>query len=165
MDAAAHLGVSVEYVTELMLEEEFAAEVRTARGAMAVSDVSHDETIDGGEEAALKRLVQLLPMSTKISEVTRAFSVLNAARRRLGPESAAPSATGVVVDIELPANSATAIRVQLSAQNHVLSVDARSMVTLPAQSLQQRLAARQETRLLSTVDVAPPARNKLLDKL
>ena len=154
-------GVQPSYVEEI--QQQFAEQISLALANAAVKEVSTDNTIDSLRQTALDRMSSLLPLSTKLSDVTRAFIALDGAKKKTALDSQERQTGGaVIVEINLPEQAIPSLKV--SATREVVEIGGRSMTTLPAKQLEQLVAARAATRLLETVD-SPRKRNNLLDKL
>jgi len=162
--AAAAVGCDDSYVSQLMAEEEFASAVAAGRAAKTAKFIEADETLEDAESAALKRVKALIPMITKPVEAARVFSVLNAAHRRASEGAASQNQeSGDVVTLVLPkAATKLHVAIELSSDKQVIDVEGRSMVTMPAKTLAQRLEARKTEQIL---DVAAPMKLTLANNL
>lgn len=137
--AAQATGLSESYISQLMADENFAAEVVARRSARLTKYAEHDATIDDLESKALARVKETIPFM-KPGEALNAFVKLNAAHRRSAvvAQTAAPA---MVVEIDLP--EAAHVHFRISAgTNEVLEVEGRSMATLPASAVTKMLRAQ-----------------------
>jgi len=142
VQAAQATGLSEGYVSQLMQEEEFAAEVVARRSARLVKYTEHDGRIDSLEEKTLARLNEMVPFM-KPMEALRAFDTFNSAKRRSAAVSNTAAPT-TIVTLELP--EAAHVHFKLShGTNEVIEVAGRSLVTLPAGNV-TALLREQETR-------------------
>ena len=145
---AMAVGCDDSYISQLLADPDTKTAVETKRATNLTHYVEHDSRVDKAEEAALERMENLLPFVTKPSEAARIFSVLNGAKRRAataGPASSAPART---VTLQLPESSS--ISFTLSHDKQVIEIEGRSLATMPAKNLAQRLEQRNAARLLET---------------
>jgi len=170
---AEAVGCDSSYVSQLMADDLFAAEVVAGRAKRVAGSVELDNKIDKYEELVLDRVGSLIPFISKVSDAARVFGILNAAKRKAaGVDPAAGSvATGVTVTLDLPA--AARVQFQLSGEKQVIEIDGRPLATMQAKSLSSQLEARRASRLLAqdvpeTLPVSLPAalqRIPLVEKL
>lgn len=160
------VGLSIEFVEEIGNHPGAMDLIQQKRAELALADAQVDEKMDDLEQMALDRMRTLLPISSKLTEVTRAFAALNQAKRRHGPENAPQvGANGrAIVSIDLPANASAIVQLKVTSQKEVVEIGDRSLIPLESQKLRDLVDARKQTRLLETVDV-PRAKNSLLDRI
>jgi hypothetical protein len=145
---AAAVGCDDSYISQLLASEEVSQQVSEAKAKNFSAFIAHDNDINAAEEAALKKVVGLVPFITKPSEAVRVFSVLNAAKRRTADAASNSQAVAQTVSLELPA--AARVRFTLTQDKQVIEIEGRSMATLPAKSLAARLEQRNAARLLTS---------------
>lgn len=135
-------GVTQEYVTQLMADENIRAQVVSAKVANVETGVRVDNLIEDLEERALVRLGQVIDYASKPLELVRVFQTLNGAKKRTGELSGVnQNPTAALVQINISAEAAMLFK--LSSDRQVVEVDGRSMATLPAKQLNQRLLEKQ----------------------
>lgn len=148
VNVALAVGCDESYISQLMSDEVFAAEVSALKVANFEKFAAADEAADSAEEMALTRMKQLIPFITKPGEAARVYQVLNAAKRRTqAGAAAAQAAPSTIVNIALPVAARVAMLVDHNKQ--VIEVDGRPLVTMPARELVKRTEAAQAERLLT----------------
>lgn len=156
---AAALGVTDGYVSQVLNEEGVTEKVQELRAAKYAAFAQEDDDLNKAEAAALRRVNQLLPLMTKPTDAARVFSILNAAKRKVGSVESAAPVGATIIQIALP--EAAKVSFTLSSDRQVVEVEDRSLITMPAKNLAARLEQRNASRLLS---VSIPS-STLLSKL
>lgn len=140
---ASAVGCTDSYITQLLAQEEFAAEVSQLRILSLAGDKKRDASIDNIEDRLLAKLSTSLDEGAfyKPHELLRAFAVINNAKRRasLG-NSGDLSQHNTVININIPAPVAR--KFTINQQGEVLQVDNQTLVTMPTGQLLKNLAAR-----------------------
>jgi hypothetical protein len=132
--AAAAVGCSPAYVSQLLATESFALEVSTLRVAKLQEATTRDGKYDGLEDKLLKKLEDLLPFMMRPTDVLKALVAVNAAKRR-GATADDQKATTVnnIVIVKLP--QAVRERYLLNEQKEVVEVAGRPLVTIDGRKL------------------------------
>lgn len=140
---ARAVGVDPSYVSQLMNDEEFDAEVVGARATKIAADNKVDDKIKRGEESALDRILQKLP-TANLQQSLQVFRVLNGAKLRRDGMLPAQSQLAVsqVVEIYLP--GALVPQYVKNKQAEIIEVNGETMVSAGVKQLErladQRLA-------------------------
>lgn len=79
---ASALGISVSRISQLLSQEEFAAEVATLRFQNLSKHNERDSRYDQMEDDLLERLRDCMPLMVRPMEILKAIQVINAAKRR-----------------------------------------------------------------------------------
>lgn len=141
---AMAVGCTESYVSQLMADEKFAAEVHALRVKSLQAASVRDDKMDAIEDMLLEQLETIVPFITKPNEILNATKIVNSLRRRgagAAPVSAgagAPAA-GAVVRLVLPEMPAK-IEYKTNGANEVIEVAGRTMATLPAELLTKMAA-------------------------
>jgi len=132
------LGISESYISQLLGEEQFSAQVTAKRFANLQAATTRDRDYDSIEDALIAKMKDLLPMMYKPMEVLRAITVINAAKRR-GAD--APDNTVVhntIVQLTLPA--AITSRFVTNINNQVIEAGEQELITIETKTLKSKLA-------------------------
>lgn len=142
---AAALGVTDSRISQLLSEEQFAAEVADRRFQNLAAHTLRDGKYDQLEDELLERMKDCIPMMLRPQEILRAISIINAAKRR-GQASVAEAVAGqeAVVSLSLPR-----VMVQqfvTNVQNQVIQVGTQNLNTMQSGTLlkQTEAASRQK---------------------
>lgn len=152
--AAEAAGVSDGYVSQLLLDDNVRAEIAAKKSAKLEQHVEVDSKIEDLERLALKVMEKKLNSGVvSLSDATRTFSVLNAAKKKSEDSAMGNNAANVdTVIIVLPKAAKTMI--QISGDNQIVEIDGKTTAPLPSKvlpSLQQKLAANPSPQLPSHV--------------
>lgn len=147
INVANAVGCDESYVSQLMSEEAFAAEVRNLKATNFEKHTQVDDDIDAAEAAALAKVKQMIPFISRPGEAAACFRILNAARRRVADGAAvAQQQPSTIVNITIPQVARVAMVADHNRQ--VIEVDGRPLVTMPAKQLVGMSEAARATRLL-----------------
>lgn len=163
---ASAVGCTDSYITQLLSDEEFAAEVAQLKVVNLQAASKRDSSINSLEDKILLKLGRVIDENAiyKPRDLLSAFAIINRASRR-GSQS--PHETGIptttIINLNLP--SAIAKRFTINSQGEVLQVDDQTLVTMPTGQLLRNLAEQQAEKL--TIDQQAKTnyqqvRNKLL---
>lgn len=149
---AERLGCTASAITQaLAADPALQQQVLAAKLVSAKAGLALDEQYDRIEKMALDQMEKVLPYVSDPMKLSRIAQVVNAAKRRAGPQ--APSnGTDKVVSVQLP--QAIKSRLQLSAQNEVTQIGERVLVTMPAAQLAAQLKEAQATEARQKVAAA-----------
>ena len=148
VNVALAVGCDESYISQLMSDEAFAAEVSAAKAANFDRHAAQDDSLDAQEAKALEKVAQLIPFITRPGDAVRAFQILNSARRRTqNGASLAQQQPSTIVNIAIP----QVARVSMLAdhQKQVIEVDGRPLITMPAKELVKRTEEAHAQRLLT----------------
>ena len=137
---AGTIGVTESAISQLMSDEDFAAEVQAKRVAQSKEDQQYDQKLDRAEETFLDRIEQKSGMAN-LQQSMQAFKILNGAKRKkersTGP---ATQNIGTIVNITLPV--IVAPKYLLNQQSEIVEVEGKTMVSATPKSLDALVAAK-----------------------
>lgn len=140
VQVAGALGVSESYISQLLGDEDFSAELDEKRALIVQEDIEYDNQIDRVEGTFLDRIEAKAPLAN-LQQSLQAFSVLNKAKRR--KDSAivrnAPAA-GTVVNLQL--NIGLLPSYLTNGKNEIVEVEGKSMISATPRKLDEILALR-----------------------
>lgn len=145
---AAAVGCDDSYISQLLSNESIVAKVQELRVAHYSGYVELDKKVDSAEEAALKKVISLIPYLAKPTEAVQVYKVLNAAKRRTMDAASATQTPTQTVILDLP--EAARVRFTLTHDKQVIEIAGRSMTTMPAKSLAAQLEQRTAARMLTS---------------
>ena len=166
VQVASAVGCDDSYISQLMGDENIAAQVQQLRAEHFSEYVEQDKKVDSAEAAALAKVESLIPFITRPAEAVRVYSVLNAAKRRTADHASANQAPAQTVSLELP--EAARVRFTLTPDRQVIEIEGRSLTTMPARTLAAQLEQRNAARMLTTTiptRLLKPSEIPLVDKL
>lgn len=137
---AATLGLSDGYVSQLLSDEDFAAELELKKVAVAQEDIEFDNKIDSVEATFLDRIEQKAPLAN-LQQSLQAFAVLNKAKRRKDSfvqRSQIPA--GAVVNIQINVDKLPSYIMNGNAE--IVEVEGKTMVSATPTKLDEILAVR-----------------------
>lgn len=150
---ASVLGCDPSYVSQVLGEEQAAAQVAEMRAAKAVKRQEHDEGIEAAEKIALQRIHALIPFETNIVRAAKVFQVLNGAKKTTDLSNNTTPQAGAIVTLSLPA--AAHVHFKLTSDSQVIEIEGRSMVPMQSHQVAKQLRQMQATRLLESAEEAP----------
>lgn len=164
--AAEAAGVTDGYVSQLLEQEGVREEIALKRSAKLEQHIKTDDSIERGEELALKMLVKKLesPLGVSFKEGLQAFSVFNAAKKKT-EAGAGGNGTGSVDHVVFVLPKAAKIMIQVNSDNQIIEVDGKTTAPLPSKVLpqmQKRLELQRTQELPHVVDIKEKA--KVLDQ-
>lgn len=136
---ASAVGCSESYVSQLMSEDAFRAEVTNLRLINLTEAADRDGTYNSLEDRLLEKLENLLPVLVNPMQVLAAIRTINGAHRRAAPAELAANAQQNIVQLQLPENVAFAARFIVNGTNQVIEVAGAPMATATAQSVVKKL--------------------------
>lgn len=144
-EVALAVGVEPSYITQLMADDEFAAEVTTKRAAALTANSRRDASIDTIEDKLLNKLEEIVDNQQlyKPMEVLRAASVVNQMKRRGVQASSGSTVINNIVNLTLPA--AVKRQYTLNNQSEVVDTDGQTLVTMPTSTLLKELANKRSS--------------------
>ena len=153
VDIARKLDVSESYIAQLreddqfkMLEAQMSGNVSTEA---TVAALSYDARLDSFQEEILSAIEAGIGMFTKPKDALDLFKTIDSAKRRGRVESVGGN-TQVTV-LELPAflinQSQPQLKDVVTADNQIIEVDGRALVSQTSDSLLETVSSREATRL------------------
>lgn len=140
---ATAMGCVPAYITQLMSDETFAAEVIALRTVALSANTERDKKIDEIEDTLLENLKDSIDQKLvyKPGDILRAFAVVNAAKRR-GAVTANNSLTinQTVVNLQIPQKVIKTFTT--NQQGEVVDIEGQTLVTMPAHKLLKELVDR-----------------------
>ena len=134
VQAAAAVGCSPSYVSELMRDSEFMREVSELRVANLTANTIRDSKYDALEDRALDNLSTLIDSIYDPIKLAVVLSKLNMAKRR-GSSAQDSSNIEVTQVVTLALPQALSSKLQLSINNEVQAVADRELVTIEGVTL------------------------------
>lgn len=133
------VGCDPSYISQLLAEPEFAAEVVELRAAALTANSKRDRKVDGIEDKLLEKIEEAVDtqMVFKPNDILRHYAVLNAAKRRGVPAHESMVVNNTVVNLMIP----DILRRQftINQQGEVIEAEGQTLVTMPARSLLEHL--------------------------
>lgn len=166
---AAAVGCSEALVSQWMSDEKFAQEVQQLRIENLAGAANRDRKYNTLEDALLGRLEETLENRLyflKPQEILHALKIVNSAVRRGAPQELLASSQQTIIPLQLPEGSEFAVRFVMNKENQVIEIAGRSVATMGAKAVLQKLEERKETKEEAKKDVdAARERLKNLAKL
>lgn len=137
---ASAVGCDPSYISQLLSDENFAAEISALRVTALAANNQRDKSINSIEDALLVKLHELVEgnMIYKPDQVLRAFHVVNNAKRRGVAAHEGQVVNNTVVNLQIPRSVVNNFVVD--ARGTVVEVEGQTMVTMPAHQLLRTLA-------------------------
>lgn len=148
---AQAVGVSDGYVSQLLEIEEVREAVAEKKSGKLAAHIETDGSIEDSERKALRLISKKLdnPL-VSLSDATKTFAVLNAARKKSEIGATGNNAGAVdMVTFVLP--KAAKIMIQINTDNQIVEVDGKTTAPLPSKalpSLQRQLAIQDRVKEL-----------------
>lgn len=154
---ASALGVTPGYVSQLLAEESFAAQVTQLRYENLSKHTQRDASIDEVEDLLIEKLKRAVPLLIRPAEIIGAFKVFNGAKRR-GVDSASESIVqNNIVQITMPVQLIQKFTTNI--KNQVIQAGDQSLLTMQSSDLRKKV---EEAPVLEVSQPAPPAPSKKL---
>jgi len=131
--AAKILGCDVSYLSHLMQDAEFAAEVTARQVAVAGDQVQITQKITKLQLKALEKMEMLLPYESDLAEIRNCFKVLNAATLRTPDVDPDAGKDQQVVALRLP--TVVNLNFKVDINNEVIQAGDQVLVTMPSQQV------------------------------
>ena len=160
---AAACGVSDSYISQLKAEPETQEAISAASASASLEDLAFDNRLESAESLALERIEKSLSFAN-MGQALSAFRILNAAKKRKDAGIAPSQQVTVNVSLTLPA--AASARYVINAQNEIVEVEGKTMVTATPKTLDSLLANR--TKQISdttTKQLAASSLNRAANRL
>lgn len=142
---ATAVGCEPSYITQLMSDEQFAADVINLRAVTLTANTRRDRSIDGIEDKLLEKLQDAVEMNSfyKPRDILHAANIVNKMQRRGVPAHESLTVQNKIVQLIMP----TQIIQQFvtNTQGEVIEVTTgegskQTLTTMPAQQLLRKLA-------------------------
>lgn len=134
---ASAVGVSESYISQLLSEDAFAAEVQELRVKTLAEAANRDKKYEALEDTLLDRVKDLIPMMVRPMEAVRALQAVNGATRRAAPAELSANAQSTVVTLNLP--GAIINKFVVNAQKQIVEIDGETVATMPARNVVGKL--------------------------
>lgn len=146
--AASAVGCSESYVSQLLSDEAVAEEVNALRFTNLQAASTRDRKADSLEDSLLQKIEEVLPMMMRPAELLRAYSIVNAAKRRGASAPEQVHINNEVIHLHMPAH--IAIQFQLSSAKEITEVAGRELITMPSSQLLIEAKNHASNKLSST---------------
>jgi hypothetical protein len=140
---ASAVGCSDSYITQLLSNEDFAAEVARLKIVALSADRKRDSSIDAIEDRLLRKLTDAISEGAfyKPNDLLHAFRIVNMARRRAAISGSADiTQHNTVINLNIP--QPVARHFTINNQGEVLQVDDQTLVTMPTGQLLSELGKK-----------------------
>ena len=135
---ASAVGMTEGYISQLLSDETFAAEVQTMRLTALTDAKERDRGYDRIEDKLLDRLSDTIDTLVRPREIASILHVVNNAKRRATPAEMGAVAAQTIVNLNLP--NVVAAKFTVNTTNQVVEVEGRSIATMPAKAVLQKLS-------------------------
>ena len=148
---ASAVGCTDGYISQLLSDETLRTQIAGARVGKLESFVSHDNALDEIEDLAIAKMRQLMAFVSRPRDAVMMFQAVNNAKRKAGADNMPKSgvADGAPI-VQLNISGPAAVHFRLSGDKQVIEVEGRSMATMSAKTLNNKLAEKQAARPLIT---------------
>jgi len=139
---AATLGVTESAISQLLAQEDFAAELAALQQAASEEDLKFDDRLDQAESMFLENIERRIGMAN-MQQSLQAFRVLNGAKRRKDSRvQLGQGNNGVTVNIMMPI--AMIPKYVMNSQSEIVEVEGKTMASASPGRVNEMLA---ETKL------------------
>lgn len=135
--AAAALGVTPSTITQLLSQEDFAAEVASLKFKNLAKHSKRDAAADELEESILERLKDSMALMFKPMELLKAYQIVNAAKRRGVASQEGIASQAQVVRLLVP--QITLQQFTSNTHNQVVVAGSQNLTTMQSGSLLRKL--------------------------
>lgn len=147
---ATAVGCDISYVSQLLSDVEFGAEVQQLKLINFAGHASRDRKYDALEDSLLEKLEGMIPLIARPMELVRALAIINSAKRRATPDANPSGANGSVTVVNLQLPPALATQIRMNTKNQVLEVNQQSIASLPAAGVSKKLEELRARRVEAT---------------
>ncbi len=142
---AQALGCDESYISQLLADDKFAAEVAALKLVTLERATNRDDNLDTIEDRLLQKIGKTVEHMYKPQELFSAYKIINGATRRGTIGGGTTVNIGQVVQVMLPnAHSSHFIK---NVNNEIIEAEGRSLATLPSSKLLQIAAATRQKQL------------------
>lgn len=144
---ASAVGCEPSYISQLMSDENFSEEVVALRTASLMEANKQDKSLAAIEGKLTEKLATMIEAGQfyKPQDVLRAFTVVNAAKRRGIPATDTPNQRAAVVPLQLPAVVMQKFVVNVNGE--VVEANGQTLVTMQSDALLRDLSAKEQGAL------------------
>jgi len=162
---ASAVGCSESYVSQLLSDDTFAADVQALRLANFAEHASRDRKYDSIEDTLIAKLEGMIPLMARPETVLRAIATINGANRRAAPSDG--GGTGNVtnntfVSLKLP--KVLAAQIMLNPSNQVVEVAGKTVASMPASGVAKQLEDLR-ARQVATKHLQAEAATEAIEKI
>lgn len=141
---AAALGVDPSRISQLLAQEEFAAQVAELKFKNLQQHNERDNSYDRLEDKLIQKLEKSLPLMLRPGEILKAIQVVNGAKRRGQSSTDQVRGTQTVVNIILPTKITQ--KFVKNVDNQVIKAGEQELITIPSGTLLDRTENKTEDR-------------------
>lgn len=134
---ASALGVTESYISQLLSEEEFAIQVTQLRYESLAKHNARDAELDKLEDKLIEKMHNLLPLMIRPMEVIRAFSIINAAKRRGASTPQQITEQQTLVNLNIPITVEN--KFVVTSDNQVVEVNSQTLLPMQSSNVQKLL--------------------------
>lgn len=134
---AASLGITASRISQLLSDENFAAQVADLRYQSLAKHNQRDEGYDEIEDTLMQRLKDCLPLMHRPMEILKAIQVINQAKRRGASTPEALTQKQSVIQLTLPIQILNQFKI--NSQGQAISVGEQSLITIQSGNLDSLL--------------------------
>ncbi len=141
---AASLGVSASRISQLLSDENFAAQVASLRYESLARHNERDNKYDQMEDDLLERMKDCLPLMHRPMEILKAISVINAAKRRGASTPDSIMNKQEVISLTIPIQIINKFQTNMNGQVTTIESEntQHSLLTIQSGSLDSLLKAK-----------------------
>lgn len=139
---AASLGISASRISQLLSDEQFAAQVAQLRFEALNKHNERDASYDSLEDDLLERLKDCLPLMHRPMEILKAIQVINAAKRRGASAPEAILEKQAIIQLTVPIQIIQ--KFQTNSQGQVVSIGQQDLLTIQSGSLDALMKSKEK---------------------
>jgi hypothetical protein len=139
---ATTVGCEAAYISQLLADENFRAQVTALRIEALTANSQRDKAIDEIEDILIRKLKENLDYVVSNKDIYNAFVIINHAKRRGIAAAESTVINNTVVNLEIP--PAVLHRYVTSPRGEVVEVEGQTLVTVSPQELLKQAKQRAE---------------------
>jgi len=152
-EAAAAVGVTDSFVSQLMGEADFSSQVEALVSQAAVDSVEIDQNYVEIEKVAVERLKTNMAFITSTDQLLRVIKVTNEAKKKVLGSEVRKEQGAVLHPVKISLPGCIINNYIVNPQNEVVSIGGREMVTLNSSSMANLVQkAREQPQLVESVN-------------
>ena len=136
---ASAIGVTPARISQLLAEDEFAAQVSELKYKNLLSHSERDTRLDTLEDKLIDKIEHLMPLIMRPMEAIKALQTVNGAKRRGSQGLAGATANQTVVQIALP--TMITQKFVTNVQNQVIQAGDQQLLTIQSGTLLKNIQA------------------------
>lgn len=152
------LGVSPSYISQLLSEEEFAAEVTRRKILNLQAATNRDKEYDDLEDELVEKLKNSIPMMVRPMEILKSIQIINAAKRRGQTGIAPTSDLNKIVQLSLPVSILNQFSVVINENKQVIKAGSQDLITMQASTLLNKAKELKETGVTNGTGIGAKVR-------